>query len=91
MTGDYAGQELGKHALLPLKLDRPEPNGWRKSLPIWMLLVTMNLIAACDSINAPAGGCEWIRPIMVEEADSLTTATKRALLAHNEAWSEFCK
>jgi len=27
----------------------------------------------------------------VAEEDRLTTATKRALLAHNESWSEFCK
>ena len=91
MTGGCAGLGLGKHAWLPLKLDRFEPSGWRKSLPIWILLMTMNLIAACDSINAPVAGCEWVRPIMVEEADRLTTETKRALLAHNELYEEFCR
>ena len=91
MTGGCA--ELGprKHAWLPLKLDRLGRNACRKSLPIWTLLVTMNLISACDSINAPAGGCEWIRPIMVEEADRLTTETKRALLAHNQLYEEICR
>ena len=48
-------------------------------------LVTMNWIAACDSINAPADGCGWVKPIIVAEEDRLTTATKQALLAHNEA------
>jgi len=39
----------------------------------------------------PPDGCEWVKPIIVAEDARLTTATKRALLAHNEAWSEFCK
>ena len=64
---------------------------WRKLLPIWILLTTMNWIAACDSINAPVAGCEWIRPISVAEEDRLTTATKRALLAHNELYEEICR
>jgi hypothetical protein len=51
----------------------------------------MNLIVGCANINAPADGCEWVKPISVAEADRLTTATKRALLGHNEAWTEFCK
>jgi len=78
-------------AWLPSKPGRLEPNGWLKSLPIWTLLVTMNLIVGCANINAPADGCGWVKPISVAEEDRLTTATKRALLAHNEAWSEFCK
>tara|TARA_B100000745_G_C20079487_1_gene368766 strand:- start:684 stop:851 length:168 start_codon:yes stop_codon:yes gene_type:complete len=53
--------------------------------------MTMNLISACANINAPVAGCEWVRPIIVEEADRLTTATKRALLAHNELYEEFCR
>ena len=91
MTGDCVGQGPRKHAWPLLRRDRLGPNGWRKLLPIWTLLVTMNLIAACGSINAPPDGCGWVKPIVVEEADRLTTATKRALLAHNEAWTEFCK
>ena len=65
---------------------------WRKLLPIWILLTTMNWIAACDSINAPVTGCEWIRLIsVVAREDSLTTATKQALLAHNEMYEEICR
>ena len=52
--------------------------------------MTMSLTAACACIDAPADGCEWIRPISVAEEDRLTTATKRALLAHNELYEEFC-
>ncbi|MFP6726033.1 MAG: hypothetical protein VCB63_04205 [Alphaproteobacteria bacterium] len=52
--------------------------------------MTMNWIAACDSINAPVAGCEWIRPITVAEADRQTTETKRALLAQNLLVDEFC-
>ena len=29
--------------------------------------------------------------IILAEEDRLTTETKRALLAHNEAWIDFCK
>ncbi len=91
MTRDCAGLELGKPAWRPSKPDRLGPSVWRKSLPIWTLLMTMNLISACANINAPVAGCEWVRPIIVEEADRLTTATKRALLAHNELYEEFCR
>ncbi len=49
------------------KLDRLGPNGWQKSLPIWTLLMTMNLISACGSINAPVDGCGWVKPISVAE------------------------
>jgi len=73
------------------KLDRLGPNGWQKSLPIWTLLVTMNLIAGCANISAPADGCGRVKPISVAQADRRTTATKRALLAQNKTWSGFCK
>ena len=53
--------------------------------------MTMSLISPCANINAPADSCGWVKPISVAEEDRLTTATKRALLAHNESWSEFCK
>jgi hypothetical protein len=51
----------------------------------------MSLIAGCANINAPADGSEWVRPIFLPEEDRLTTATKRTLLVHNEAWTEFWK
>ena len=51
----------------------------------------MSLAAAGANINAPAAGCEWVRPIIVAEADKLTTATTRVLLAHNEMYEEFCR
>ena len=84
------GQGLKKRAWPPSRPDRFGPSGWRKSLPIWTLLVTMNWIAACDSINAPVAGCEWIRPKTVAEADRQTTETKRALPAQNLLVDEFC-
>ena len=91
MTGDCVGQGLRKLDCPPSKRNGNAPNGSRKLRPIWTLLVTMTLIAGCANINAPAGGCGWVKPISVAEEDRLTAATKRALLAHNEAWSEFCK
>ena len=91
MIGGCVGQGLRKPAWPPSKTDRLEPNGWGKPRPIWIVLVTMNLIAGCANINAPADGCGWVKPISVAEEDRLTTATKRALLVRNEAWTEFCK
>jgi len=79
------GQGPKKPAYRDWRPNRLEPNGWRKSLPIWILLMTTSLISACANINAPPDGCGWVKPIIVAEEDSLTTATKQALLAHNEA------
>ena len=91
MIGDYVGRELGKPVYLPSRTPRDVPGGGLKLWSTLTVLVTTNLIAACANINAPVAGCEWVRQIIVAKADKLTTATKRALLAHNEAWSEFCK
>ena len=74
-----------------LKRNGNAPNGSRKARPIRILLMTTSLISACGSINAPPDGCGWVKPIIVAEEDRLTTATKRALLAHNELCEEFCK
>ena len=93
LTGLYRDWGLRRAGAKEARLsaDRLGPNGWQKSLPIWTLLVTMNLIAGCANINAPADGCGRVKPISLAQADRRTTATKRALLAQNEAWTEFCK
>ena len=91
MTRDYAGLGPSKLAWPPSRPDRFGPNGWRKLLPIWSLLVMMDLTSACAKISAPGGGCEWAKPIILAEKDKLTTETKRALLVHNEAQNEFSK
>ena len=96
LTGLYRDWELRRTGAREARLAALEAGQARTKrlaeiTPIWILLMTMNLISACANINAPAGGCEWIRPIMVEEADRLTTATKRALLAHNQLYEEFCR
>ena len=41
----------------------------------------LSLTAGCATIDAPVAGCEWIRPIILDEDDSLTTGTKRVVLA----------
>jgi len=51
--------------------------------------MTTSLIFACTNINAPAGGSKWVRPIIIAEADNLTTAPKCALLAHKKIFEEF--
>ena len=89
VIGDCAGQGLRKLDCPPSKRNGNAPNGSRKLRPIWILLMTTSLISACANINAPADSCGWVKPIVVAEEDRLTTATKRALLAHNEGWTEF--
>ncbi len=49
------------------------------------------MTVGCATIDAPVAGCEWVRPIILDEDVSLTTGTKRVVLAHNESWSEFCR
>ena len=53
--------------------------------------MTKILIFACPNINVPAGVCEWVKPIIGAEEDKLTTAARRALLAHNLLVDEFCR
>ena len=89
MTGDSVGQRLGKPVYLPSRTPRDVPGGGLKLWSTLTVLVTTNLIAACANVSAPVAGCEWVRPIIVAEADRLTTETKRALLAHNEMYEEF--
>lgn len=50
-------------------------------------------LGAC---TAPApvvvdASCAWEKPILVADADHLTDATARDILAHNEAWEARCK
>ncbi|WP_432372310.1 hypothetical protein ACRPHP_16550 [Pantoea allii] len=37
--------------------------------------------------------CNWVKPIMVTEADIMTMdeRTKRAILAHNKTWKANCQ
>ncbi|MFP6709846.1 MAG: hypothetical protein VCE75_28245, partial [Alphaproteobacteria bacterium] len=49
-----------------------------------LVLATMFSVGGCANIDAPAAGCEWVRPIILADDDRLTTATMPALLAHNE-------
>ena len=91
MTGGCADPANRPHGWLALKTRTTAPSAWLRSRMVLIVLAMTSLIAACASLDAPGAGCEWIRPIILDEDDRLTTETKRALLAHNEAWSEFCK
>lgn len=63
----------------------------------WSRLVI--LLALGVAVTACAGpprrvvvdtACDWVRPILVADADILTDATARAILAHDEAWEARC-
>ncbi len=55
-----------------------------------LALAMMLSVSGCANIDAPAAGCDWVRPIILTEDDRLTVETMRALLAHNEAVVAFC-
>lgn len=35
--------------------------------------------------------CDWVRPIFISRADTLTIETARSILVHNETWEAQCK
>jgi len=53
-----------------------------------MLLGAMILLANCAGTGA--AGCEAWRPILVEDGDTLTAETARAVLAHNRTGRRIC-
>ena len=85
------GEELRKSAWPPLRRSRDGLSGGPKSKLKLLALATMVSVGGCDNIDAPVAECEWVRPISLVEDDRLTTATMRALLAHNEAVAVFCE
>jgi len=46
-------------------------------------------LGAFPVLAGPVAGCEWIRPIILDEDDRLTTGTKRVVLAHNRRGQNF--
>lgn len=51
-------------------------------------------MAACAPeparVEAVDTGCDWARPILVNDLDQFTQRTARAVLAHNETWQRRC-
>lgn len=41
-------------------------------------------------VEAVDTGCDWTRPIYVNDLDQFTAGTARAVLAHNETWARRC-
>ena len=82
--------ELRKPVYRRSRRPRDVPGGGSKSRLKLLALAKMFSVSGCAGINAPVAGCEWVRPIILAEDDRLTTATMRALLAHNEAVADFC-
>ena len=90
MIGDYAGRELRKPDWPPLRRSRDVSGGSKSKLKL-LALAMMLSVSGCPNIDAPVAGCEWVRPIILADDDRLTTATMRALLAHNDAVADFCE
>jgi hypothetical protein len=55
-----------------------------------IVLLLMVYISSCVSVGASRNNCSWVKPILLEEKDDLTTATARSILTHNETWDELC-
>lgn len=63
---------------------------WRRMA---ILLTVAGGVSACAAPIPVAvdTSCDWVRPILVVDADQITDATARDILAHNEAWKRRCK
>ena len=83
--------ELRKPAWPPLRRSRDALSGGSISRLKLLALAMMLFVSGCANIDAPVAGCEWVRPIILADDDRPTTATMRALLAHNEAVAVFCE
>jgi len=55
---------------------------------LWIALAMP--LASCAATGGGAETCGPWRPILVEEADALTPATARAVLAHNRTGARLC-
>ena len=53
-----------------------------------LLLAILTLLASCAGTGG--AGCDAWRPILVADADVLTTDTARAVLAHNLTGRRLC-
>ena len=75
----------------PLRRSKDALSGGSISRLKLLALATMLSVSVRANIDAPVAGCEWVRPIILAEDNRLTTATMRAVLAHNEAVAVFCE
>lgn len=47
-------------------------------------------LTACSTSGTRSSGCDWVKPLYVDKADLLSQDTKRAILLHNQNWSDIC-
>ncbi len=47
-------------------------------------------VAGCGGGSVSEGGCSWVRPILISDADMLSRETEIGIIAHNEIWERFC-
>lgn len=62
--------------------------------PAALLTLGVFLSACAGQTPAPVvvdTSCDWVRPILVADADQITDVTARDILAHNEAWAARCR
>jgi hypothetical protein len=53
-------------------------------------LVMMTLTSCSQMSGRVNKGCDWISPLYIDKEDVLTQYTKRAILNHNQNWSDIC-
>lgn len=59
-----------------------------KSIVMWVVLTT--LMVSCAATGGGRDACGPWRPILIADADRMTTETARAILAHNRAGRRLC-
>jgi hypothetical protein len=63
---------------------------WRRPVVLLVLAIGVSACAGPRTISVDTA-CNWVRPIRVSDADQITDATARDILAHNETWAARCR
>jgi hypothetical protein len=53
-----------------------------------MLVAVMSLTGCVCGSPVKSSGCEWVRPIIMDQADQITRGTLEQIVAHDIAWLE---
>lgn len=54
-----------------------------------LAFLLLSLMPSCTGVAD--SGCSWVARITVADADVITPATARQIVAHNRAVGEFCR
>ncbi len=59
---------------------------------MWIACLTPLCLTGCGGTGLVVSSvCSWDKPIYLSTEDDLSPETKRAVLAHDEAWRKVCQ